>query len=48
MIINYINIDGISLVKSYGFSGEFNIFAMELLRKSLDDIFQSQKKKIYR
>jgi serine/threonine protein kinase len=32
-------------VKSYGFSGEFNILVMELLGKSLEDIFQSQQKK---
>ena len=44
MTINYINIDGIPLVKSYGFSGEFNILVMELLGKSLEDIFQSQQK----
>ena len=45
MTINYINLDGIPLVKSYGFSGEFNILVMELLGKSLEDIFQSQQKK---
>jgi len=45
MNINYINIDGIPSVKSYGFSGEFNILVMELLGKSLEDIFQSQQKK---
>ena len=32
-------------MKSYGFSGEFNILVMELLGKSLEDIFQSQQKK---
>jgi serine/threonine protein kinase len=32
-------------VKSYGFSGEFNILVMELLGKSLEDMFQSQQKK---
>jgi serine/threonine protein kinase len=32
-------------VKSYGFSGEFNILVMELLGKSLEDIFQMQQKK---
>ena len=38
-------IDGIPAVKSYGFSGEFNILVMELLGKSLEDIFQQQEKK---
>jgi len=33
------------LVKSYGFSGEFNILVMELLGSSLEDIFQAQQKK---
>ena len=32
-------------MKSYGFSGEFNILVMELLGKSLEDMFQSQQKK---
>ncbi len=32
-------------MKSYGFSGEFNILVMELLGKSLEDVFQSQQKK---
>ena len=32
-------------MKSYGFSGEFNILVMELLGKSLEDIFQMQNKK---
>jgi hypothetical protein len=27
-------------VKSYGFSGEYNILVMELLFKSLEDLFQ--------
>ena len=32
--------EGIPSIKSYGFSGEFNIFVMELLGKSLEKLFQ--------
>jgi len=42
---NISHIDGIPAVKSYGYSGEFNILVMELLGKSLEDLFQLQKKK---
>jgi casein kinase I family protein HRR25 len=31
---------GIPYVKSYGFSGDWNILVMELLDKSLEDYFQ--------
>ena len=31
---------GIPSIKSYGFSGDFNILVMELLGKSLEDLFQ--------
>jgi serine/threonine protein kinase len=44
-ILCYLKGYGIPQVKSYGFSGEFNILVMELLGKSLEDIFQSQQKK---
>ena len=44
---NISHIDGIPAVKSYGYSGEFNILVMELLGKSLEDLFQLQKKKIF-
>ena len=37
---NNFNLDGIPIVKSYGFSGEYNILVMELLFKSLEDLFQ--------
>ena len=42
---NINNIDGIPMVQSYGFRGEFNILVMELLGKSLEELFQSQQKK---
>jgi serine/threonine protein kinase len=44
-ILCYLKGYGIPQVKSYGFSGEFNILVMELLGKSLEDIFQAQQKK---
>ena len=34
------NLAGIPYVKSYGFSGDNNVLVMELLHKSLEDIFQ--------
>lgn len=35
-------IDGIPLIKSFGFSGDNNVLVMELLGKSLEDLFQKQ------
>ena len=35
-----LKIAGIPAVKSYGFSGDHNVLVMELLNKSLEDLFQ--------
>ena len=39
-ILCYLKGEGIPSIKSYGFSGEFNILVMELLGKSLETLFQ--------
>ena len=39
-ILCYLKGEGIPFIKSYGFSGEFNILVMELLGKSLETLFQ--------
>jgi serine/threonine protein kinase len=44
-ILCYLKGYGIPFVKSYGFSGEYNVLVMELLGKSLEDIFQQLEKK---
>jgi len=39
-VLCYLKGFGIPSVKSYGFSGDHNILVMELLGKSLEDLFQ--------
>ena len=39
-ILCYLKGEGIPFIKSYGFSGEYNILVMELLGKSLETLFQ--------
>ncbi len=39
-VLCYLKGSGIPIVKSYGFSGDHNILVMELLGKSLEDLFQ--------
>ena len=35
---------GIPIVKSFGYNNNYNILVMELLRNSLEDLFQKQKR----
>ena len=44
-ILCYLKGEGIPFIKSYGFSGEYNILVMELLGKSLETLFQENNKK---
>ena len=45
-VLCYLKGFGIPSVKSYGFSGDHNILIMELLGKSIEDIFQSKSGKL--
>lgn len=45
-ILAYLKGEGIPLVKSYGYSGNWNVLVMELLGKSLDDYFSKHKEKL--
>ena len=40
-IMSYLNGPGLPFVKSYGYSSKHNILVMELMGKSLEDIFES-------
>ena len=40
-IMSYLNGPGLPFVKSYGYSSKYNILVMELMGKSLEDIFES-------
>ena len=44
-ILCYLKGEGIPFIKSFGFSGEFNILVMELLGKSLETLFQENEYK---
>ena len=43
-IMTYLKGPNIPLIKSYGYSGEYNILVMQLMDKSLEDIFNKRKK----
>ena len=40
-IMSYLHYKRIPFIKSFGFSGEYNVLIMELMGKSLEDIFES-------
>ena len=42
-ILCYLKGEGIPYIKSFGFSGEYNILVMELLGKSLELLFQENE-----
>ena len=41
-ILCYLKGEGIPFIKTFGFSGDFNVLVMELLGKSLEDLFQER------
>ena len=43
-IMSYLKGPNIPLIKSFGFSGEYNILVMQLLGQSLEDIFNKRQK----
>lgn len=43
-IMSYLKGPNIPYVKSYGYSGDYNILVMQLLGKSLEDLFEERKK----
>ena len=43
-IMTYLKGPNIPLIKSYGYSGDYNILVMQLMDKSLEDIFSKRKK----
>jgi serine/threonine protein kinase len=42
-VMSYLKGSGIPMVKSFGYSGEYNILVMELLGKSLEDLMNAEK-----
>lgn len=41
-ILCYLKGEGIPLIKTFGFSGDYNVLVMELLGKSLEDLFEEK------
>ena len=42
-IMTYLKGPNIPLIKSFGYSGDYNILVMQLMDKSLEDIFNKKK-----
>ena len=42
-IMSYLESPNIPYIKTYGYSGEYNVLVMQLLGKSLDDLFNIHK-----
>ena len=45
-ILCYLKGEGIPYIKSYGYSGEYNVLVMELLGKSLEQLFEEKGSKL--